>query len=439
MNNHSLNNDLKWLENIILYQLGQAGDELKNRIENQGEIQPPALISGEYYSDFVANLNLNGLERGVFLIAAAVFLKPDIFQPIIKAIKDKHPDNARFGGVLIRNQTGFIPTGETAIYILTNGDLNERLSVMDVITPEHRLFNNEYLEFVSDNENFPITYQKIQLTRDTFDLLTAGVANKPDYSANFPANLVKVNLDWDDLVLSGDVLNQIKDLQYWLEFEEQLLSSESMRKKIKPGYKAVFYGPSGTGKTLVAGLLGKKHGLDVYRIDLSQLSSKYIGETEKNIANLFKQARNKSWILFFDEGESLFGKRTSSGGNNEKYANQQVGFLLQMIEDHPGVVILATNLKSSIDEAFLRRFQKMIYFESPDDTQRLELWQKALNLDLQIDSDIDLKKIAKDYLVVGGQIVNIVKQASLRALGNNNGVISQKILLQCITEELKKN
>jgi SpoVK/Ycf46/Vps4 family AAA+-type ATPase len=186
-------------------------------------------------------------------------------------------------------------------------------------------------------------------------------------------------------------------------------------------------------------LLGKKHGLDVYRIDLSQLSSKYIGETEKNIANLFKQARNKSWILFFDEGESLFGKRTSSGGNNEKYANQQVGFLLQMIEDHPGVVILATNLKSSIDEAFLRRFQKMIYFESPDDTQRLELWQKALNLDLLIDSDIDLKKIAKDYLVVGGQIVNIVKQASLRALGNNNGVISQKILLQCITEELKKN
>jgi SpoVK/Ycf46/Vps4 family AAA+-type ATPase len=169
------------------------------------------------------------------------------------------------------------------------------------------------------------------------------------------------------------------------------------------------------------------------------LSSKYIGETEKNIDNLFKQARNKNWILFFDEGESLFGKRSQSGQSNERYGNQQVGFLLQRMEDHPGVLILATNLKSSIDEAFLRRFQKMIYFEAPDNEYRFELWEKALEGTLPLASEIDLRQIAKEHKLVGGQIVNIVKQVILRELGAGSDQVELVTLIACIQEELKKS
>ncbi len=118
------------------------------------------------------------------------------------------------------------------------------------------------------------------------------------------------------------------------------------------------------GKSLTASLLGKSANMDVYRIDLSKVVSKYIGETEKNLSNIFDMAENKDWILFFDEADALFGKRTSASDSKDRYANQEVADLLQRIEDFPGIVILATNLKSNLDEAFARRFQSMIYFPS---------------------------------------------------------------------------
>ena len=117
---------------------------------------------------------------------------------------------------------------------------------------------------------------------------------------------------------------------------------------LKAGYRTLFYGPPGTGKTLCATLIGKKNGMDVYRIDLSMIVSKYIGETEKNLANVFDQAENRNWILFFDEADALFGKRTSTNTSNDRHSNQEIAYLLQRIEDFPGTVVLATNLKSKL-------------------------------------------------------------------------------------------
>ena len=130
-----------------------------------------------------------------------------------------------------------------------------------------------------------------------------------------------------------------------------------MRKRVKPGYRALFHGPPGTGKTLTATLLGKHTGRPVFRIDLSRVVSKYIGETEKNLSRLFDKAEHKDWILFFDEADALFGKRTEIRDAHDKYANQEVAYLLQRIESYAGLVILATNQRGNIDEAFLRRFQ----------------------------------------------------------------------------------
>lgn len=244
--------------------------------------------------------------------------------------------------------------------------------------------------------------------------------------------------DWSDLIVSESLYSEISDLENWIENEHYIHSHPILGKKIKRGYKVIFYGPPGTGKSMVAGLIGKKFNIDVYRIDVSQLSSKYIGETEKNIENLFKQAKNKNWILFFDEGETLFSKRGTQGQSNEKYSNQQIGFLLQKIEDYEGLVILATNLKGSIDDAFFRRFQKMIYFEPPDADSRLLLWKKALENVIHLENDINLKQISKDYEIVGGQIINVVKQLLIKQLSTSQGKISKPVFIECLESELKK-
>jgi SpoVK/Ycf46/Vps4 family AAA+-type ATPase len=323
--------------------------------------------------------------------------------------------------------------------LLTNDSIAERLIILDILENNHWFFDQQVLIFDNIVPNRPLSQFSIHMTKDYVNKLTTGISNKPNFSLTFPATLITTNLDWEDIVLSDQVKDGLNEIELWIRFEKKILEEYGLGKKIKRGFKTVFYGPSGTGKTLAASLLGKKYGLDVYRIDLSQLVSKYIGETEKNLSNLFNQAANKNWILFFDEAESLFSKRTNNSSSNDKYANQQVGFLLQKIEEYPGVIILATNLKGNIDEAFLRRFQSMIYFEIPEVDQRYLLWKSAFGDKFILEECIDLKSIAKEYQLVGGQIINIVKSAILRELGNNSEIITEKILIESIKKELKKN
>ena len=211
-----------------------------------------------------------------------------------------------------------------------------------------------------------------------------------------------------------------------------------MRKQIKAGYRVLFYGPPGTGKTLTATLIGKAKQRDVYRIDLSTIVSKYIGETEKNLANIFDKAQNKGWILFFDVADSLFGKRTATGSSNDRYANQEVSYLLQRIEDFPGLVILATNIKANMDDAFMRRFQSVVAFQIPTPEQREKLWTKALSEKSILGADIDIKMISEKYELCGGGIINVVMFCSLMALNRGNNTILLSDLLKGIRREFAK-
>ncbi len=138
-----------------------------------------------------------------------------------------------------------------------------------------------------------------------------------------------------------------------------------LSKKLKPGYKILFYGPPGTGKTMTAALIGRECNMPVCKIDLSMAVSKYVGETEKNLELIFAHVKDKDWILFFDEADALFRKRTEVKDVHDRYANQEIAFLLQRLEDYPGLAILAGNFKSNIDQAFIRRFQSVIHFPLP--------------------------------------------------------------------------
>ena len=210
-----------------------------------------------------------------------------------------------------------------------------------------------------------------------------------------------------------------------------------MSKKINKGYKALFYGPPGTGKTLSASLIGKKNKLDVYRIDLSQVVSKYIGETEKNLGSIFDIAENKNWILFFDEAESLFSKRTSVSDSKDKFANQETAYLLQRVENYNGLILLATNLKPNIDLAFSRRIQSVVNFPIPSTKQRKILWENALSGLVELDNKI-INDIAKNYEISGGSIKNVIQYAYLKSI-HNNSKITKNLILMGIRRELNKD
>jgi SpoVK/Ycf46/Vps4 family AAA+-type ATPase len=239
-------------------------------------------------------------------------------------------------------------------------------------------------------------------------------------------------------VLQEKTMDEIKEIEIWLKHNDTLLNNWGMKGKIKPGFRVLFHGPPGTGKTMTACLLGKYTNRDVYRIDLSMVVSKYIGETEKNLSRLFDKAANKDWILFFDEADSIFGKRTNVRDAHDKYANQEVSYLLQRIESHAGLVILASNLKSNIDASFTRRFNSMVEFENPGVAERLLLWKNYLPENVKLDKKISLREVAQKYDLAGANIVNAIHYAGLKTLENKSTTISQADFMSGIQKEYQK-
>ncbi len=234
-------------------------------------------------------------------------------------------------------------------------------------------------------------------------------------------------------------MNRVNEIRAWLSYGDTLMQEWRLDQKVKPGYRALFFGPPGTGKTLTAALLAKVTDRDVYRVDVSMVVSKYIGETEKNLSRLFDAASYKDWILFFDEADALFGKRTVTQSSNDRHANQLTGYLLQRIEDFPGTVILATNLKANMDDAFTRRFQNMVEFALPGPQERLQLWQNAFREVCELGDDIELSRIAEDFALSGGQIVNVLRQCALQAIRRGERVVYRDDLLNGIRQEFQKD
>ncbi|MCI5146566.1 MAG: ATP-binding protein, partial [Candidatus Electrothrix sp. AR3] len=313
-------------------------------------------------------------EFTLLLLAFAPHLQPNFLSNIIAEHLPEGGDFPEFGGVKATNHRGILPTGETAQFILAGDELEKRLDVQRILSPEHWFGQQHLLHLLPVPEGEPRMSGRLILDPEIIEQLTTGMVSKPRFSIDFPAEYIATEMEWEDLVLNPKTLRQIQEIETWISHNATLMNDWGMGKKIKPGFRALFYGPPGTGKTLTATLLGKQTGKDVFRIDLSRVVSKYIGETEKNLSRLFAKAENKEWILFFDEADALFGKRTEIRDAHDKYANQEVAYLLQRIEGYNGLVILATNQRSNIDDAFIRRFQTIIHFPIPRTEERLLLW-----------------------------------------------------------------
>lgn len=377
-------------------------------------------------------------EFAVLMLALVPYLKPQFLSELISEHLPEGGDFPEFGGVKGTNHRGILPTGETAQFILAGDDLEKRLEVQSLFSSDHWFAQKHILWLAPVPEGEPIMSGRLVLDPEIVEQLTVGTISKPRFSSEFPAEYIETDMTWDDLVLHPATLRQIHEIEHWITHNETLLQDWGMKKTIKPGYRALFYGPPGTGKTLTATLLGKHTGKDVFRIDLSRVVSKYIGETEKNLSRLFDKAENKNWILFFDEADALFGKRTDVRDAHDKYANQEVAYLLQRIESYSGLVILATNQRAHIDEAFVRRFQAIINFPLPRPEERCRIWRQAFPEQIAIASDIDWRQIAARYELTGAGIMNVTHYCAVEALADRSCAVTSRQLEAAILREFTK-
>jgi adenylate kinase family enzyme len=395
--------------------------------------------SDDPLSLFVRKNKLSVEEHYLLLIALAPHMHPQFFDQVIQDALPQPGDFPIIGGVRGKQFRGFLPTGETALFVLAGEDWRACQELFHrLFGPEHTFAKKRIVWLEAPPEGEPLMSGKLILNQSLVTYFTTGKEYLPHYSANFPAQHLKTAMRWSDTVFNTQTEQQVDELRSWLYHNKKLRKQLGMGNKIGPGYRALFFGPPGTGKTLCVTLLGKEFRKTVFRVDLSNLVSKYIGETEKNLARLFDEAENKNWILFFDEADAIFGKRTQVKDAHDRYANQEVSYLMQRIETFDGLVILASNLKGNMDEAFTRRFQSIIYFPYPTPEEQLSLWQKAFPKKMQPDKTIDLRSLASRYKLSGANIMNIVQYCCLTSMANKQKTISSELLTYGIQRELLK-
>lgn len=390
------------------------------------------------YGRFVQSERPDADAELLLMLALAPLLKPDFFDRLLQKVQPGLGDYQHFGGIRGKQHRGFLPTGDTALFLLAGDDLAARMRWQGLLQVEHPLVKKGVIRLDAPADEDPPMSGRLMIDADFAELFVNGRVRAPRQSLRFPASRLETALNWEDVVLSTRTLGELLELEAWVRHGDALLDDWNMRHKLRPGCRALFFGPPGTGKTLTATLLGKVTGREVYKVDLSMVVSKYIGETEKNLAGLFDKAEHKDWILFFDEADALFGKRTQLRDAHDRYANQEVSFLLQRIESYNGLVILASNLAGNVDEAFARRFEHLIHFQMPRQNERALLWKKGLPERAMLEPGIDLAQLAARFELSGGMIMNVIRHASLKAISRQDALLLQQDLVEGIRRELAK-
>jgi AAA+ superfamily predicted ATPase len=273
----------------------------------------------------------------------------------------------------------------------------------------------------------------------TFGALAAACRAQAQHALATLAAKVEPRSGWDDLVLPDETLEQLRELCSQVRHEHRVYDGWGFGRRLARGrgVSALFSGSPGTGKTMAAEVIAADLQLDLYKVDLARVVSKYIGETEKNLSRIFSEAEDGNAILFFDEADALFGKRTAISDAHDRYANIETSYLLQRMEEYAGTVILASNLRQNVDEAFLRRLRFLVDFPFPDPASRLRIWETHFPAEAPVGGDVDCALLAERVQVAGGNIKNIVLHAAFYAAADG-GVIGMDHLLRGTRREFEK-
>lgn len=282
----------------------------------------------------------------------------------------------------------------------------------------------------------PRTSPKVQPTiRDLF----AAARGQTGTELASLARKIESAQTWDDLVLPEDAMEQLREIVLRVVHRDRVLSEWGFDRKLSSGkgVNALFAGSSGTGKTMAAEVIANELGLELYKIDLAGVVSKYIGETEKNLERIFNAAEHANAILFFDEADALFGKRSEVHDAHDRYANIEVAYLLQRMEQYEGISLLATNLRQNMDEAFVRRLAFIVQFPVPNAESRHRIWKGIWPTRIAFNDDVDLESIARQFKLSGGNIKNIALAAAFHA-AEDGGRVSMSHLLRATRREFQK-
>ena len=270
------------------------------------------------------------------------------------------------------------------------------------------------------------------------DLYAAGRAQSTGRLDNL-ARKITATYTWDDIVLPADQLSMLREVCAQVRNRRIVLERWGFDRHLAmgKGVNVLFAGPSGTGKTMAADIIAADLGLALYKVDLSTMVSKYIGETEKNLDRVFTAAREANAILFFDEADALFGKRSEVKDAHDRYANIEVGYLLQKMEEYDGIVVLSTNLRKNLDDAFVRRLHVAVDFPFPEEPDRLRIWQKVFPPEAPLREEVDLRFIARQFKLAGGNIRNVALLAAYLA-AEEGTTIGMLHVMRAIKREYQK-
>jgi AAA+ superfamily predicted ATPase len=424
-----LRQEFEWLERCILERRKEYTEDVVINIEN---FAPPALLFPDIpYTQFVNRQNFSVEERLMLLLAIASALNPSILDSFAFHKQDGTPCLAP--GIRRSQQSGqLIPTGFTVLFLCAGKNEQRRIRCSSLFDAGHIFQQKKIISLSGGLSSEPKYSANLLIHPDWLDLLTTGSYSKPIYGEDFPAEEVYCSMDWEDMVMDELTSTRLRYLMNNITHGE-LLNDNGLKRL------ALFYGPAGTGKTTSAAIIGKMCNKPVFKIETSQVVSKYIGETEKNLARVFDRAQDKGWILFFDEADSLFSKRIENPQtSNDKFVNNEINYVLQRLNDFKETVILGTNLPDTLDKAMGRRQYMKVPFYYPDSNQKIKLWEMKKPKVIFYDESVNFDALSAHPNLSPDNIQNIVNFAFIETIAKGMEHITMDLLIEGLKIESEK-
>lgn len=378
-------------------------------------------------------------EESVLLcLALTAVFAPELLRDLASACKEEELV-AYIGGFSAKGTGLFCPTVRTAVFLIAGKNLEKRSQYASYFHNRQNIFTSGIVSAQPLSPTSVFLDHQLVFSDQFLGTVLKGDLPRLDADAGFPVRRGKSAHLLEDVILNKKTHTQISKLRRFAKNMTRLWEIDT-KGKVRSNFISIFSGDPGTGKSHAAEAIGNEIGLPVYKVNFAQMVSKYIGETEKNLEKVFDRFDKQPSILFFDEAESIFSKRTEVGDSHDQHANNLQSYLLQKVEEFNGIIILATNVQNLtqyFDRAFQRRFRLIVEFDFPDYPERLEIWKRSLFAPFTFEEGLP-EKLAKNYQLSGGSIYNIVSDGVIEALEKETELITFGLLETAFADEFKK-
>jgi len=433
----------QWLRSCIETRVSIVQNKLPDASDIFTLNPPPAIVPDEKseYNRLLKRHQLNQEERLLLALSICNHYNPRTLNVFIQS------PQLHLGARVVKtnNELSLLPTAET-FFFLVNGNRNaDYRRLHHYFSPNHVFYRESILDLSDTPAGVSRFDGALNVSISYRDLLLYNEYQPPRFSSEFPAHLLTTKLNWNDLVLMPQTQNLLDEMKNRLVHEADVRGWETATGKLddhmRPGMRVLLYGASGQVKTLTTALFGKLLKRDVYRIDLSAIISKYVGETSKNLRNLFDTAERKDWIIFIDEGDALLGMRadlSNSQSNTTHNSNQDVAYILQRIETFDGIIIVATNLANNIDAAFERRFEGRIMYVALNPEKQMKVWNNVWPKKLKMEPGANLDLLLAQNSLSPASIVNVIQRIAIMMAEQNKTEVPAEIIRKCVMDEALK-